>query len=51
MIFSLYFHLSLSLAGCGGLLRIATGAPKGYEDEAGFHFGVEPVESAVPVRV
>jgi hypothetical protein len=40
---SLFFHLNLSLAGCGGFFRILARVPEGYEDEAGFHFGVKPV--------
>jgi hypothetical protein len=42
MPFSLFFHLNLSVAGCAGLWRICQRVPEGYEDEAGFHFGVEP---------
>lgn len=45
MPFSLFFHLNLSVAGCAGLWRICRRVPEGYEDEAGFHFGVEPAVS------
>ena len=42
MPFSLFFQLNLSVAGCGSLRRIWRCVPEGYEDGAGFHFGVEP---------
>ena len=49
MAFSLLFHLNLSVAGCAGLWRVWRRVPEGYEDEAGFHFGLEP--AAAKARV
>jgi len=43
MTYSMLFHLNLAVAGCGGLWRIWRYLPEGYEDEAGFHFGLQPV--------